>query len=69
MDLGDREFDFLAEVLRTRREDTHRDYRGKLRTAELGRFAGIQIAPCGQSDGRTAAHFVANSKKRPDSPV
>ncbi|WP_342739398.1 integrase arm-type DNA-binding domain-containing protein [Bradyrhizobium sp. B117] len=34
---------FLAETLRTRREDTHRDYRGKLMPAELDRFAGRMV--------------------------
>jgi hypothetical protein len=34
---------FLADVLRTRREDTHRDYRGKLLPAELERFAGRPV--------------------------
>jgi hypothetical protein len=32
--------EFLAEVKRANREDTHRDYRGKLRPAELTRFDG-----------------------------
>ncbi|UVO31460.1 Arm DNA-binding domain-containing protein [Bradyrhizobium arachidis] len=31
---------FLAETLRTRREDTHRDYNGKLQPPELSRFDG-----------------------------
>lgn len=36
--------EFLAEVLRTRREDTHRDYRGKLQPAELDRFSGRLVS-------------------------
>lgn len=32
--------EFLDDVKRTRREDTHRDYRGKLQPAELDRFNG-----------------------------
>jgi hypothetical protein len=35
--------EFLAEVKRSRREDTHRDYRGKLLPAELARFEGRQV--------------------------
>jgi integrase len=35
--------EFLAEVKRANREDTHRDYRGKLRPAELTRFDGRQV--------------------------
>lgn len=35
---------FLDEILRTRREDTHRDYRGKLMPAELDRFAGRLVS-------------------------
>ncbi|EIG62925.1 hypothetical protein Bra1253DRAFT_07870 [Bradyrhizobium sp. WSM1253] len=35
---------FLAEVLRTRREDTHRDYRGKLQPTELDRFSGRLVS-------------------------
>jgi integrase len=34
---------FLAEVKRSRREDTHRDYRGKLLPTELARFDGRQV--------------------------
>jgi len=34
---------FLAEVKRTNREDTHRDYRGKLQPAELSRFDGRMV--------------------------
>lgn len=34
---------FLAEVKRTNRLDTHRDYRGKLQPAELDRFAGRKV--------------------------
>ena len=34
---------FLADVERTRREDTLRDYKGKLRPAELDRFAGRNV--------------------------
>lgn len=36
--------EFLTEVLRTNRLDTHRDYRGKLQAAELDRFAGRLVA-------------------------
>lgn len=35
---------FLADVKRSRREDTHRDYRGKLKPPELARFDGRLIA-------------------------
>jgi hypothetical protein len=35
--------EFLADVKRTRREDTHRDYRGKLQPAELCRFDGRMV--------------------------
>jgi integrase len=34
---------FLAEVKRSRREDTHRDYSGKLRPAELACFDGRMV--------------------------
>jgi hypothetical protein len=34
---------FLAEVKRSCREDTHRDYRGKLLPRELARFDGRQV--------------------------
>jgi integrase len=34
---------FLAEVERTNREDTHRDYKGKLRPSELDRFNGRMV--------------------------
>ena len=34
---------FLAEMLRTRREDTHRDYRGKLQRAVLDVFDGRPV--------------------------
>lgn len=36
--------EFLAEVERTNREDTHRDYKGKLRPTELSRFDGRMVA-------------------------
>jgi hypothetical protein len=36
--------EFLAEVKRSNREDTHRDYRGKLQPAELSRFDGRLVA-------------------------
>jgi hypothetical protein len=35
--------EFLAEVKRSRREDTHRDYRGKPLPKELARFDGRQV--------------------------
>lgn len=40
---------FLAEVKRSNRDDTHRDYRGKLQPKELDRF-----------DGRTVASITRN---------
>lgn len=36
--------EFLAEVKRSNREDTHRDYRGKLQPAELSRFEGRMVS-------------------------
>lgn len=36
--------EFLAEVKRSNREDTHRDYRGKLQPKELSRFDGRMVA-------------------------
>ena len=35
--------EFLAEVKRSCREETHRDYRGKLLPKELARFDGRQV--------------------------
>ena len=35
--------EFLAEIKRSRREDTHRDYRGKLLPAALTRFDGRMV--------------------------
>ena len=36
--------EFLAHVLAKKREDTHRDYTGKLRPPELDRFNGLPVA-------------------------
>jgi integrase len=42
--------EFLAEVKRANREDTHRDYRGKLLPAELTRFDGRQVNTITRND-------------------
>jgi hypothetical protein len=49
---------FLADVLRTSRPDTHRDYRGKLRVPELGRFAGRSVATITRNEMASAIAAV-----------
>ena len=41
---------FLAFTLQHRRAATHRDYRGKLNTAELDRFAGRKVSDIGRNE-------------------
>jgi integrase len=42
--------EFLADVKRSRREDTHRDYRGKLRVPELSRFDNRMVNTITRND-------------------
>jgi integrase len=45
---------FLAEVKRSNRLDTHRDYKGKLQPAELSRFDGRMVAAITRNEMATA---------------
>ncbi|CUT11449.1 FIG01005984 hypothetical protein [Bradyrhizobium sp.] len=51
-------YPFLAEVKRSNRLDTHRDYRGKLQPAELGRFRGRIVATITRNEMATAIAAV-----------
>jgi hypothetical protein len=49
---------FLSEVKRSNREDTHRDYRGKLQPAELSRFDGRMVATITRNEMAAAVAAV-----------
>jgi hypothetical protein len=54
---------FLADVKRTRREDTHRDYKGKLQSAELSRFHGRLVNTITRNEMAVAIAEVHGRRK------
>ncbi|MBB4377222.1 hypothetical protein [Bradyrhizobium sp. SBR1B] len=55
--------EFLADVKRTRRPDTHRDYRGKLQAAEFDTFAGRFVNTITRNEMAAAVAAVHKRKK------
>ncbi|QUS40602.1 hypothetical protein RPMA_18470 [Tardiphaga alba] len=53
--------EFLTEVRRTNRLDTHRDYRGKLQPVELARFEGRLVSDITRNE-MAAAIFAVHSR-------